>query len=132
MSLQSVEPEAPRRTSARNPRRRQRLDSDSVGHQPRRKRSKVTVDTFDEPALANGGLAPESATNGHIDTRSRTSVTPSEALDFPVRSKKNVQKRAPRAEAGAVMVSTNNAVLMDIMLMLCKDPERALHSAKAS
>ncbi|KAF4551734.1 Nucleoporin-like protein 1 [Elsinoe fawcettii] len=107
MSLASADTQSARRVSTRNPRRRQRLDSDSVGHQPRRKRSKVTSETFDTPTLTNGSLSGDTLTNGDIETRSRKSATPADSLDIPLRSKKSTQKRAPRNDAGLVM--TQNA-----------------------
>ncbi|KAF2155643.1 hypothetical protein K461DRAFT_274660 [Myriangium duriaei CBS 260.36] len=107
MSLQSGGRESSRRVSARNPRRRQRLDTDSVGHQPRRKRSKVTSETFDGPTFTNGDTEQEHLANGYVEVRSRKSVTPNESLDIPVRSKKNVHKRATRGDGGAIM--TQNA-----------------------
>ncbi|KAF2223612.1 Non-repetitive/WGA-negative nucleoporin C-terminal-domain-containing protein [Elsinoe ampelina] len=114
MSLASGESQSARRVSTRNPRRRQRLDSDSVGHQPRRKRSKVTSETFDELTLTNGSLANESLLNGHVEARSRKSATPADSLDIPLRSKKSTQKRAPRGDAGLVMTQNSHYSLRQL------------------
>ena len=105
MSLQSATREGARRSIARNPRRRQRPETDSVGHQPRRKRSKVTSETFDRPTSTNGDDSGEPVSNGHMESRHRTSATPNESLDIPVRVKKISNRRAPKTEGGAVMVS---------------------------
>ncbi|PNS14085.1 hypothetical protein CAC42_6598 [Sphaceloma murrayae] len=114
MSLASAGRESARRVSTRNPRRRQRLDSDSLGHQPRRKRSKVTSETFDGPSIGNETLTNGGLLNGHTETRSRRSATPADSLDIPLRSKKSTQKRAPRNDAGLVMTHTSHYALRQL------------------
>ncbi|PSK34364.1 hypothetical protein B9Z65_8690 [Elsinoe australis] len=114
MSLTSAGTESTRRVSARNPRRRPRPDGDSVGHQPRRKRSKVTSETFEASTITNGTLTTDGLTNGHIETRSRKSATPADSLDIPLRSKKSTQKRVSRSDAGPVMTQNSHYSLRQL------------------
>ena len=89
--------------STRNPRRRQRNETDSLGNQPRRKRSKIAADTFDAPTddiLANGGPVM----NGHMEPRGRKSSTPMDSMDMPLRSKKSTQKRGTKGDGSTIMV----------------------------
>lgn len=124
--------EGTRRTSTRNPRRRQRPESDSLPSQPRRKRSKISTDTFAAPedghanANANAAAAatiqpPTAKQNGHAATggtngyatRSsrKASVQPSEAsqMEVAVRGgKKAVHKRAVKSDGSTVLVWNMN------------------------
>ena len=111
MTLQDGSKDGTRRQSARNPRRRQRHDSDSLQHQPRRKRSKIATDTYEAPDATdkrpngnthndtNGTILP----NGHTDARGR-STTPIDSLDIPLRAKKSTQKRAIKGDGSTVLV----------------------------
>ncbi|KAF2794749.1 hypothetical protein K505DRAFT_374439 [Melanomma pulvis-pyrius CBS 109.77] len=81
------------RSSLRNnPRRRQRKDSDGLQQQPRRKRSKLSGDTFYSPADAhtNGNANGNGAVtmNGHV-----SHVGFDDSLDIPVREKTGHPKR---------------------------------------
>ena len=97
-SLQST------RSSLRNPRRRQRKDSDGPQQQqPRRKRSKVSEDTFtsatDTHINGNGSVLM----NGHVGHG-----TPESSLvivDMPVREKRPPAKRAPKEDHSLFLVS---------------------------
>lgn len=112
-----------RRQSTRNPRRRQRNETDSLGHQPRRKRSKIAADTFEAPtddALTNGGPV----LNGHIEPRSRRSVTPMDSIDIPLRSKKGTQKRGTRGDGSTIMVCRSVAGAMRFIDALCRPRTR--------
>lgn len=122
--------EAPRestRRSTRNPRRRQR-DSDGTQNQiqPRRKRSKLSEDTFaphqEDEVRTNGDLG----LNGHYGVNGRkSSVGPSEAsFDMPVRGgKKGTVKRAIKADGSIVMVLDTSAPCQVVLLTSWIDAE---------
>lgn len=104
MSLQDGSRDGTRRMSTRNPRRRQRQESDSLQNQPRRKRSRITKDTYEAPEV--GSVQNDAADlNGHAHGR-RKSSTPLEALDMPLRGKKNAQKRVVKGDGSTVLVWT--------------------------
>jgi len=126
MSSFAESTEGTRRTSTRNPRRRQRTENDSFPSQPRRKRSKISTDTFaatiDDDAQSahdptqtqrlNGhvpGGIPGAAMNGHVRRSSRKlSVQPPETgqLEVALRGGKKtaVAKRAVKNDATTVLV----------------------------
>lgn len=94
------------RRSTRNPRRRQRPENDSLPKdQPRRKRSKISTDTFaapDEPAIKQNGHA---GMNGHGVPPARKGSAPPETLDVVVRgAKKTTTKRAVKSDGSTVLV----------------------------
>lgn len=88
----------------RNPRRRQRKDSDGLQQQSRRKRSKLNDESFQAPAdaLVNGN---GSATmNGHaVQSSAENSLV---IVDMPVREKKAPLKRAVKEDNSSVLVRT--------------------------
>jgi nuclear pore complex protein Nup133 len=90
---------------SRNPRRRQRKDSDSVRQQPHRKRSKLSGQTFVSPSAAkvngNGSLMNGYASHGDGET---TFVS----MDMPVREKKAPGTRAHRDDGSTFLVSIYN------------------------
>lgn len=86
-----------------NPRRRQRKDSDGV-QQPRRKRNKISEDTFYSPLDAhvngNGGAVMNGRlSHGHGDADGSMVL-----VDMPVREKKAVVKRASKDDAAHYLV----------------------------
>lgn len=88
---------------ARNPRRRQRKDSDSVRLQPHRKRNKLSGETFVSPSTAkvNGnGSAVMNGHAGHADGE-----TTFVSMDMPVREKKLTGKRAHKDDGSILLVS---------------------------
>lgn len=115
MSLQSAGRDSSRRVAARNPRRRQRLDTDSVGHQPQRKRSKVTSETFDAGTTTNGDRRRLSTAGLSADVRSRKSPTPNDILDVPLRPRRPADARAARSHTGAVLVRISMVRLAPVL-----------------
>ncbi|KAK4956948.1 hypothetical protein LTR66_013315 [Elasticomyces elasticus] len=103
------------RASTRNPRRRQRRDSDSSKQQPQRKRSKLSEDTFAVPngnvaAYANGSV--DGYTNGIAERHARrSSAQPllQNGTEIPVRGRKQavIGKRAIK-EDGSVVLTQND------------------------
>lgn len=90
--------------SVRNPRRRQRNDSESARNQPRRKRSKLTDETF----TAHDG---EVEVNGDGETAHMNGHTTQPRLshDLVVRSGKKVTlKRQPRGDGAQVLTANAN------------------------
>jgi nuclear pore complex protein Nup133 len=88
--------------SSRNPRRRQRIDSDGTQQQQRsRKRSKLNDDTFKDPAGAHINGNGSALMNGHAVQRVDDSVV---LVDMPVREKKSAPKRAPKEDTGTYLV----------------------------
>ncbi|RAR11517.1 nuclear pore complex subunit nup133 [Stemphylium lycopersici] len=94
------------RSSLRNPRRRQRKDSD--GHQqPRsRKRSKLNDETFKDPTDAHMNGNGSALMNGHAVQSVENSVV---LVDMPVREKKSAPKqRAPKEDTGSYLTKNAN------------------------
>ena len=96
--------------SMRNPRRRQRNDSESARNQPRRKRSKLTDDVY---APRDGEGAGE--VNGDAHNRTYIGLSqPRQSHDLVVRSgEKTMLKRQPRGD-GAQAVSYTHLTLPTI------------------
>jgi nuclear pore complex protein Nup133 len=96
------------RSSLRNPRRRQRKDSDGLPQQPRRKRNKLNDETFKDPANAhvngNGNGNGSALMNGHAVQSVENSVV---LVDMPVREKKTAPKRAPKDDHGIYLVGSH-------------------------
>ncbi|KAF2002680.1 hypothetical protein P154DRAFT_134570 [Amniculicola lignicola CBS 123094] len=96
------------RSSLRNPRRRQRKDSDSLQHQTRRKRSKLSDDTFvaTADALANGNGNGSVLMNGYAG---QSDVDGSLVLvDMPYRDKKQSAKRAVKEDLAVYLTRNEN------------------------
>jgi hypothetical protein len=89
------------RSSLRNPRRRQRKESDGLPQQPRRKRNKLNDETFKDPAHAHVNGNGSALTNGHAVQSVENSVV---LVDMPVREKKAAPKRAPKEDHGIYLV----------------------------
>ena len=89
------------RSSLRNPRRRQRKDSDGLQQLPKRKRSKLNDDSFHAPtdAHVNGNGSP--LMNGHAVQSVENSVV---LVDMPVREKKTQPKRASKEDNDSYLV----------------------------
>ncbi len=117
---QTAEPPALRST-VRNPRRRQRQsDVDSYKTAPRRKRSKISEDTFHpsrtyEDEAINGSIEmPAMMTNGDSypysnardNRRARQESTSMLDVEMPMRSKKASLKRPPRNDGATVLTAT--------------------------
>lgn len=96
------------RSSLRNPRRRQRKDSDGF-QQPRRKRNKLADDAF----LTNG----DAHTNGNGSAIAKRNVDFDEAegsmvlVDIPVREKKTASKRVLKEDVGQYLVGQRRRTL---------------------
>jgi nuclear pore complex protein Nup133 len=87
--------------SSRNPRRRQRHDSDTIKQQPVRKRSKLSEQTFSAPeAKSNGNGHLE--TNGHQQEDTRRQSTPG-MHQLAVREKKK-DRRAAKEDGTTLLV----------------------------
>jgi nuclear pore complex protein Nup133 len=86
------------RNSLRNPRRRQRIESDS--HRSR-KRSKLNDETFKDPAGTHINGNGNSMMNGHAVQSVDNSVV---LVDMPVREKKTAPKRASKEDTGTYLV----------------------------
>lgn len=89
------------RSSLRNPRRRQRKDSDGPQQQRSRKRSKLNDDSFKDPAVAHMNGNGAALMNGHAVQSPENSVV---LVDMPVREKKTAPKRAPKEDTGSYLV----------------------------
>lgn len=90
------------RSSLRNPRRRQRKDSDGLQQQPRRKRSKLSEETFHSTADAHVNGNGSALMNGHVshgDTDGSLVV-----IDMPVREKKAPVKRGLKDDTALYLV----------------------------
>ena len=93
------------RSSLRNPRRRQRKDSDGPQQQRSRKRSKLNDETFKDPTDAHMNGNGSALMNGHAVQSVENSVV---LVDMPVREKKSAPKqRAPKEDTGSYLVSLN-------------------------
>ncbi|KAF2279695.1 uncharacterized protein EI97DRAFT_464898 [Westerdykella ornata] len=91
------------RSSLRNPRRRQRKDSDGF-QQPRRKRSKVSEDTFLAPGSSH--VNGNGSINGHVkhDDAEGSMVL----VEMPVREKSAGAHRAPREDTTHYLTKNEN------------------------
>jgi nuclear pore complex protein Nup133 len=89
--------------SMRNPRRRQRIDSDGTQQQQQRsrKRSKLNDETFKDPTDAHINGNGSALMNGHAVQSVDNSVV---LVDMPVREKKSAPKRAPKEDTGTYLV----------------------------
>lgn len=95
------------RSSLRNPRRRQRKDSDGPQQQRSRKRSKLNDEAFKDPAGAHMNGNGSVQINGHAVQSVENSVV---LVDMPVREKKTAPKqRAPKEETGSYLVSLQSS-----------------------
>jgi nuclear pore complex protein Nup133 len=89
------------RSSLRNPRRRQRTSSGEPQAQPRRKRNKLTDETFvakDDTHINGNGSA---LMNGHAGHSPESSLV---VVDIPVREKKTPPKRPTKEDNGLYLV----------------------------
>ncbi|KAH7360023.1 Non-repetitive/WGA-negative nucleoporin C-terminal-domain-containing protein [Pyrenochaeta sp. MPI-SDFR-AT-0127] len=94
------------RSSLRNPRRRQRKDSDGLQQQPRRKRSKLNEESFQAPTDAHINGNGSAIMNGHaVQSSVENSVV---LVDMPVREKKAPPKRAPKEDNGLYLTKNAN------------------------
>jgi len=92
--------------STRNPRRRQRHDTDSVKQQPVRKRSKLSDQTFatpDSKANGNGHIA----VNGHSEHEPRR-ASGTQTQQLTVREKKK-DRRAAKEDGTTLLVRIASA-----------------------
>ncbi|KAH7389527.1 Non-repetitive/WGA-negative nucleoporin C-terminal-domain-containing protein [Phaeosphaeria sp. MPI-PUGE-AT-0046c] len=94
------------RSSLRNPRRRPR-ESDGPQHQSRRKRSKISDDSFvakDEAHVNGNGTAPM---NGHggVNGSAENSMV---VIDMPVREKKSASKRIAKEDHSLYLTRNSN------------------------
>jgi hypothetical protein len=90
------------RSSLRNTRRRQRT-SEGLAQQPRRKRSKLSDESFvakDDVHVNGNGSALMNGHAGHSSVENSLVV-----VDMPVREKKAPQKRAPKEDNSLYLVS---------------------------
>lgn len=96
------------RSSLRNPRRRQRKDSDGF-QQPRRKRNKLGDDTFhaNGDVLTNGNGSAIAKRNVDFDDADGSMVL----VDMPVREKKLTQKRVLKDDVAQYLVSQHGCTL---------------------
>jgi nuclear pore complex protein Nup133 len=90
------------RSSLRNPRRRQRTSSEGLqAQQPRRKRNKLTDESFvakDDAHVNGNGSA---LMNGHVGPSSENSLV---MIDMPVREKKTPPKRSTKEDNALYLV----------------------------
>ncbi|KAF2467017.1 uncharacterized protein BDR25DRAFT_317245 [Lindgomyces ingoldianus] len=94
------------RSSLRNPRRRQRKDSDSGRQQPHRKRSKLSDDSFASPIDAHTNGNGSALMNGHA---SHGEVDGSLVLvDMPVRDRKPPTKRGLKDDSSLLLAKNEN------------------------
>ncbi|KAE8822296.1 hypothetical protein PTNB73_09494 [Pyrenophora teres f. teres] len=93
------------RSSLRNPRRRQRKDSDGPQQQRSRKRSKLNDDSFKDPAVPHINGNGSALMNGHAVQSPENSVV---LVDMPVREKKTAPKRAPKEDTGSYLTKNAN------------------------
>lgn len=114
MSNSQAQTPAPERTlRTRNPRRRQRNDEDSVKTAPRRKRSKLSEETF--TSRVDEELNGHAAMNGSVKpARTAHTSTPPVEMEMPVRSKKKASERHRRAD-GAVVLTQNQCYSVKLL-----------------
>ena len=113
-------------TSSRNPRRRQRKDSESIRQQPKRKRSKISEDIFIPPPGAKVNGNGSALMNGHAGRGEGEGS--SYTLDMPVREKKPSVKRSHKDDGSLDLVCTRyttDGYMTDMLLVL--DKKRELH-----
>jgi nuclear pore complex protein Nup133 len=102
------------RSSLRNPRRRQRKDSDGLQQQPRKKRSKLSGDTFHSPtdAPANGNANG----NGHVTMNGHASHGAANGalmpMEIPIHEKKAALKRGIKGDTALYLVSASEVDLI--------------------
>ncbi|KAF2737343.1 hypothetical protein EJ04DRAFT_521319 [Polyplosphaeria fusca] len=95
------------RSSLRNPRRRQRKDSDGLQQQPRRKRSKLSEEArFEAPPAKHINGNGSATMNGHVNHASAGDSMV--IVDMPVRDKKPSPKRSLRDDAAIYLTKTDN------------------------
>ncbi|KAF2490724.1 hypothetical protein BU16DRAFT_543033 [Lophium mytilinum] len=87
---------------SRNPRRRQRKDSDSVRLQPHRKRNKLSEESFVSPSAVKVNGNGSAVMNGHASHADGETTFVS--MDMPVREKKLTGKRAHKDD-GSILLS---------------------------
>lgn len=92
--------------SARNPRRRQRHDSDSAKHQPERKRSKISPTTFVDPSNAPKSIRASPAVNGHAVNGGELKNNPIRN-EIPVREKKPSGPLARKIDGASILVGNS-------------------------
>ncbi|KAK7545482.1 Non-repetitive/WGA-negative nucleoporin C-terminal-domain-containing protein [Phyllosticta citricarpa] len=93
--------------SARNPRRRQRHDSDSAKNQPNRKRSKISPTTFQDPANTAKNNRESPALNGHAvngDEKRRSTLR----HEIPLREKKPSAPLARKIDGASILTKSPN------------------------
>ncbi|KAF2178114.1 hypothetical protein K469DRAFT_804028 [Zopfia rhizophila CBS 207.26] len=95
-----------RGSSLRNPRRRQRKDSDSLRQQPHRKRSKLSEDTFNSPSSTHVNGNGSASMNGHVSYGEVDSSLV--VVDMPVREKKPSAKRGQKDDGGMYLTKNEN------------------------
>ncbi|KAF2809526.1 uncharacterized protein BDZ99DRAFT_520877 [Mytilinidion resinicola] len=91
---------------SRNPRRRQRKDSDSVRLQPHRKRNKLSEETFVSPSAVKVNGNGTAGMNGHASHGDGETTFVS--MDMPVREKKITGKRAHKDDGSIVLTKSAN------------------------
>jgi nuclear pore complex protein Nup133 len=102
------------RSSLRNPRRRQRKDSDGLQQQPRTKRSKLSGNTFHSPtdAPANG----KANGNGHVTMNGHASHGDANGalvpMEMPIHEKKAAPKRGIKGDTALYLVSASDEGLI--------------------
>ncbi|KAK8168148.1 Non-repetitive/WGA-negative nucleoporin C-terminal-domain-containing protein [Phyllosticta citrichinensis] len=93
--------------SARNPRRRQRHDSDSAKNQPERKRSKISPTTFQDPSSTTKINRESVALNGHAvngDEKRRSALR----HEIPLREKKPSAPLARKIDGASILTKSPN------------------------
>jgi nuclear pore complex protein Nup133 len=102
------------RGSLRNPRRRQRKDSDGLQQQPRRKRSKLSGDTFHSPTDAP--VNEYTNGNGHVTMNGHATHGDANGalvpVEIPVREKKAAPKRGIKGDTALYLVSVSEQDLI--------------------
>ncbi|KAK8218812.1 Non-repetitive/WGA-negative nucleoporin C-terminal-domain-containing protein [Phyllosticta capitalensis] len=93
--------------SARNPRRRQRHDSDSAKHQPERKRSKISPTTFVDSSNAPKSIRASPAANGHAVNGGELKNNPIRN-EIPVREKKPSGPLARKIDGASILTKSSN------------------------
>ncbi|RMZ69271.1 nuclear pore complex subunit [Pyrenophora seminiperda CCB06] len=93
------------RSSLRNPRRRQRKDSDGPQQQRSRKRSKLNDESFKASPIAHMNGNGSALMNGHAVQSPGNSVV---LVDMPVREKKPAPKRASKEDTGLYLTKNAN------------------------
>lgn len=111
------DPEEPPTTerSLRNPRRRNRVDSESIKTAPRRKRSKLSATTFLPRDSPEESAEENTQANGHAPTsaprsygRQPSASIASGDIELPVRASRNPIKRTHRIEHARTLTENKN------------------------